>query len=192
MAGRLLQGESRLLAGRESSAPIQHSHSSSCVGTQLMGTRDTNPAFLGLGDPQGVHIRAHQSQPGRTRGPKVAAGRCRVPQNSQMRGPDTQADRERYVTVVPGRRTTGFQDNRSQQSRGGNCMSWSVGSHMCSAQTTGPGQPPGVLGDEEGDLGPPEATHPPTRATQTGWGLNRRGLGCTFNLGLTRTDVCAV
>ena len=38
---RLLQGESRLPAGRESTAPTQHSHGSSCVGAWLMGTRET-------------------------------------------------------------------------------------------------------------------------------------------------------
>ena len=35
-AERLLQGKSRLHAEREGIALIQHSHSSSCVGTQLM------------------------------------------------------------------------------------------------------------------------------------------------------------
>ena len=41
MAGRLLQGENRQQAGRESTVPTQHSHGSSCVGTQLMGTSET-------------------------------------------------------------------------------------------------------------------------------------------------------
>ena len=39
VAGRLLRGESRLHTGRESTAPTQHSHGSSCVGARLMGTR---------------------------------------------------------------------------------------------------------------------------------------------------------
>ena len=42
VAGRLLQGESRLHAGRESTAPpTQHSLSSSCVGAQVTGTSET-------------------------------------------------------------------------------------------------------------------------------------------------------
>ena len=40
MAGRLLQGERRLHARRESTAWTQHSHSSSCVGAQLTGTSE--------------------------------------------------------------------------------------------------------------------------------------------------------
>ena len=56
---------------------------------------------------------------------------------------------------------------------------------MCSVQSAGPAQLPRVWGDEEGDLRPPEAS---PRAPQTGWGLNRRGLGCTLNPGLTRTE----
>ena len=38
---RLMQGKSGLHAGRESTAATQHSHGSSCVGTQLTGTSET-------------------------------------------------------------------------------------------------------------------------------------------------------
>ena len=41
MSGRLLQGESRLHAGRESTAPTQHSHGNSCVSTRLTGNSET-------------------------------------------------------------------------------------------------------------------------------------------------------
>ena len=41
-----------------------------------------------------------------------------MPQNSQMRVPDTLADGEMGVTVVPGGRTVGGQDKKSQRSKG--------------------------------------------------------------------------
>lgn len=119
MVKRLLQGESRLLAGRESTAPTQHSHGSSCVGTQLIGTREIPalPCWVlvtlwGSGLVHSCHSL------GESRGQRRAAGRCRMSQNSQMRVPDTLADGEMGVTVVPGGRTVGGQDKRSQRSKG--------------------------------------------------------------------------
>ena len=41
VAGRLIQGESRLPAGKESTAQTQHSCGSSCVGAWLTGTSET-------------------------------------------------------------------------------------------------------------------------------------------------------
>ena len=78
VAGRLLQGESRLHAGRESTAPpTQHSHSSSCVGAQVTGTSETltlpswdsaNLGWRGRGGRGAVHTCAQQPQPGRKKG----------------------------------------------------------------------------------------------------------------------------
>lgn len=119
VARRLLQGESRLPAGRESTAPSQHSHDSSCVGTQLTGTRETLTLLSWvLATLWGSRLMHSSCSLGGRGGQRLAAGRCREPQNSQMRMPDTQADGERAVTVVPGRRTVGGQDKRSQRSRG--------------------------------------------------------------------------
>ena len=66
VAGRLLQGESRLHAGRESTTPpTQHSHSSSCVGAQVTGTSETltlpswdsaNLGWRGAGGGRGPHL----------------------------------------------------------------------------------------------------------------------------------------
>ena len=72
--GRLMQGESRLHAGREDCFTTQHSHGSSCVGAWLMGTRETptlpswNLVTLG-----GVQTRTQQPQPGRKRGAKTGS-----------------------------------------------------------------------------------------------------------------------
>lgn len=118
--GRLLQGESRLHAGRESTAPpTQHSHSSSCVGTQLTGTREIPalPCWV-LVTLWGSGLMHSCHSLGESRGQRRAAGRCRMPQNSQMRVPDTLADGEMGVTVVPGGRTVGGQDKKSQRSKG--------------------------------------------------------------------------
>ena len=115
---RLLQGESRLPAGRESTAPTQQSHGSSCVGTQLTGTKEilALPSWVSatLWGSRLVH-NCHSL--GESRAQRRAAGRCKMPQNSQMRVPDTWANVERGVAVVPGGRTVGGQDKRSQRSR---------------------------------------------------------------------------
>ena len=83
VAGRLLQGESRLHAGRESTAPpTQHSLSSSCVGAQVTGTSETltlpswDSANLGwVGGA--VHTCAQQPQPGRKRGAQAGCRKTR-------------------------------------------------------------------------------------------------------------------
>ena len=79
---------------------------------------DTDLAFLELGDPWGGSRFVHSSHSlGGREGQRQAAGRCRVPQNSQMRASGTRVNGEKNVTVVPGRRTIGCQDKRSQWSR---------------------------------------------------------------------------
>lgn len=54
------------------------------------------------------------------------------------------------------------------------------------AQRARTAQAPRVLGDKDGELGPPEG---PPRAPRRCWGLNRRGLGRVFSPGSMRTDV---
>ena len=53
-----------------------------------------------------------------------------MPQNSQMRVPDTWANVERGVTVVPGGKTVGGQDKRSQRSRGRTRLSNGPGAEL--------------------------------------------------------------
>ena len=71
--GRLLQGESRLHAGREDCFTTQHSHGSSCVGAWLMGTRETptlpswNLVTLGGGPDSCTAATAWEEERGKDR-----------------------------------------------------------------------------------------------------------------------------
>ena len=83
VAGRLLQGESRLHAGRESTAPTHHFHGSSCVGARLMGTRQTLtlPSWISamLRDPDSCPAAAAWEEEGGKSGQQEDAGHLKTP-----------------------------------------------------------------------------------------------------------------
>lgn len=187
--GRLLLQESRLHAERESTAsPLNIPTMAAAVWALEWEQGDTDLAFLELGDPQGrgSRLRAQQPQPGRKeRGKDGQQEDAECPRTPQMTAPGTRVNGERDVTVIPGRRTIGCQDKRSQWSR--TKVHEKVGVlDYCSVCRWGQLQLPRVWGDEEGDLRPPEAL---PRAPQTGWGLPKQGRAISaLNPGLTRTE----
>ena len=63
-----------------------------------------------------------------------------------------------------------------------------MGSWMCSAQSPGPAQPPRVLGDEEGDLGPQEAP----QGTTVRLGLKQERAQLWFPSGVEDRCACSV
>ena len=111
-----------------------------------------------------------------------------MPQNSQMRASGTRVNGEKNVTIVPGRRTIGCQDKRSQWSRDKTARE-SVGSRMCSVQSAGPAQLPRVWGDEEGDLRPLEAS---PQGTTDRLGLKQERAPLHFQSGVDKDIVCGL